>query len=306
MSGLAAEFTFLRPLWLLLLAPLVATGWALHRSRITPPASQRVAAPHLLPHLLVAPRLRPRVRPDQLLLPIGIVAIFALAGPSLRTRPAAFAEDRAAVVAVLRVDESMQSRDLAPSRLERARHKLHDLAAVREGAPLGLIAYRGSAHVVTPITRDTAVVEEMAAALEPSVMPREGDALVEALTLARRLLAEAGMPGSILVLSDGVAPDARSQLTAPGDVDIQFLALVPASTPADDIEKAARILDAPVERPTADDTDVQRLAARAESLASVPGEDRQARREDDGWWLVVLLVPAVLVWSRRGWSIRWP
>jgi len=299
-------FELLRPLWLVALVPLVGTFLALRRARATPPPDHRFAAPHLVPYLLVPSRERPWLRPDQLLLPIGLLAVAALAGPSWRYERSPPAEDRAAVVVVLRIDESMLATDIAPSRLERARHKLHDLAAVRPGAPLGLVAYRGSAHVVTPITDDAAVAEQMAAALEPSVMPRPGDALPEALGLAGELLADAKRPGSILVMTDRAGPGALARLPA-GHTDVQLLALAASEelARAGGVGAAARALGAPFEVVTVDDRDVRRLASRAEALAPAADASDESGRRDEGWALVPLIVLAVLPWARRGWSIQW-
>ena len=61
----------------------------------------------------------------------------------------------------------MESPDPAPSRIERAHLKIADLADIRKGQPLGLIAYAGSSHLVLPPTRDTAVVAQMAAEISP-------------------------------------------------------------------------------------------------------------------------------------------
>ena len=105
----------------------------------------------------------------------------------------------------------MQASDLQPSRLERAQHKLHDWLALRPGARAGLIAYSGSAHLVMPLTRDSRIVEQMAQALEPSVMPVQGEALADALKLAQQQLERAGVPGSIVVMTDSIA---ASQLSA--------------------------------------------------------------------------------------------
>src|SRR5262249_62142463 len=72
---------------------------------------------------------------------------------------------------VLKVTPSMLGRDLAPTRLDRAREKMADLLKLREGVPTGLVAYAGSAHLVLPPTPDAAVIAAMAAALAPAGTP---------------------------------------------------------------------------------------------------------------------------------------
>jgi von Willebrand factor type A domain len=191
MSELLGHFHFLRPLWLLALVPAALIGWLLWRQRDPLRSYRTNIAPHLLTHLVIKAGKRSLLRPEVVLLCILPLSILALAGPSWRQEPSPFAEDQAAAIVVLKIAPSMQASDLQPSRLERAQHKLHDWLALRPGARVGLIAYSGSAHLVMPLTRDSRIVEQMAQALEPSVMPVQGDALKRSISL--RAAAISGM-----------------------------------------------------------------------------------------------------------------
>jgi Ca-activated chloride channel homolog len=211
MSELLGHFHFLRPLWLLALVPAALIGWLLWR-QLDPLRSYRTnIAPHLLTHLVIKAGKTSLLRPEVVLLCVLPLSILALAGPSWRQEPSPFAEDQAAAIVVLKIAPSMQASDLQPSRLERAQHKLHDWLALRPGARVGLIAYSGSAHLVMPLTRDSRIVEQIAQALEPSVMPVQGEALADALKLAQQQIERAGVPGSIVVMTDSIA---ASQLSA--------------------------------------------------------------------------------------------
>ena len=75
---------------------------------------------------------------------------------------------------VLDLSYSMKSADLAPSRLDRARQKILDLLAHRAEGQTGLIAYAGDAHIVTPLTDDTATIANLLPALSPDMMPVPG------------------------------------------------------------------------------------------------------------------------------------
>ena len=251
------------------------------------------------------------LRPEVVLLCVLPLGILALAGPSWRQAPSPFAEDQAAAIVVMKIAPSMQASDLQPSRLERAQHKLHDWLALRPGARAGLIAYSGSAHLVMPLTRDSRIVEQMAQALEPSVMPVQGEALADALKLAQQQLERAGVPGSIVVMTDSMA---ASQLPAlanyhqAGGPPVQVLAMVGSRqvAAANGLDTGARSLDARLELVTADDSDVRRLAARATtSVAASNAHELEARWREEGYALVPLLALAALLWARRGWSIRW-
>jgi Ca-activated chloride channel family protein len=176
---------------------------------------------------------------------------------------------------------------------------------------LGLIAYSGSAHLVMPLTRDSRIVEQMAQALEPSVMPVQGEALADTLKLAQQQLERAGVPGSIVVMTDSIAASQLSALAGyrqAGGPPVQVLAMVGSrqAATANGLDTGARSLDASLELVTVDDSDVRRLAARATTNIAVAKADKlEARWRDEGYALVPLLVLVALLWARRGWSIRW-
>ena len=134
------------------------------------------------------------------------VAVLAIAGPTWRREPSPFADDTAALAIVVKVSPSMTTEDVQPSRLTRATQKIHDLLKQRAGAKTSLIAYAGTAHVVMPATTDGGIIDTFAQALDPKIMPKDGDAAADALRLAEQTLAEAGS-GSILWITDSIAPE---------------------------------------------------------------------------------------------------
>jgi Ca-activated chloride channel family protein len=311
MSELLGHFHFLRPLWLLALAPAALAGWLLWRQQDPWQGYGTIIAPHLLAHLVIRAGKTRFLRPEVVLLCVLPLSILALAGPSWRQEPSPFAEDQAAAIVVMKIAPSMQASDLQPSRLERAQHKLHDWLALRSGARAGLIAYSGSAHLVMPLTRDSRIVEQMAQALDPSVMPVQGEALADALKLAQQQLERASVPGSIVVMTDSIAANQLSALASyrqAGGPPVQVLAMVGSRqvATANGLETGARSLGASIELVTADDSDVRRLAARATTnVTTANAKQPEARWRDEGYALVPLLALAALLWARRGWSIRW-
>jgi len=311
MSELLAHFHFLRPLWLLAPAPAALAGWLLWRQQDPRRCYSAIIAPHLLAHLVVRTGKTSWLRPEVVLLCVLPLGILALAGPSWRQEPSPFAEDQAAAIVVLKIAPSMQASDLQPSRQERAQHKLHDLLVLRPGARTGLIAYSGSAHLVMPLTRDNRIVEQMAQALDPSVMPVQGEVLADALKLAQQQLERADVPGSIVVMTDSIAANQLSALAGyhqAGGPPVQVLAMVGSrqAAAANGLDTGVRSLHASLELVTADDSDVRRLAARATTNVAVAKADKpEARWRDEGYTLVPLLALAALLWARRGWSIRW-
>ena len=305
-----SQIHLLRPWWLLVLPVIAALAWLYQRNHDPVRLLGSLIAPHLLQHLVVAPQGRRRLGPAPLLLLLAVLANIALAGPSWRKQPSPFATEDAVLMLVLHVAESMQSADISPSRMERARHKIHDLLALRQGARSGLIAYAGSAHRVTPPTNDARLLEQMAAALEPQVMPRDGDALDQALLLAQAEIARSGGRGSVLVITDSVNPAQLQTLaTLKQDTSLPpILFLAPVANDATAVQtgvrSAADVLDAGLSIISADDSDLQTIDSRIHSstrAALAVGEQWR----DDGYLLLPFILLGVLVWSVKGWSVEW-
>jgi len=302
-----AELHFLRPQMLLSLLPLLLVWWALWRGQNAYAQLKKVVAPHLLEHLMVGETKVRRLRPIHLLAVVWIVSALALSGPTWEREAAPFADDDAGLVVLLKVSGTMQATDVQPSRLARAKHKLRDLLQQRKGASTGLIVYSGSAHLVMPLTRDERIVSAMVEDLTPELMPTDGDALGEALQLAGKVLKRAGVPGSILVMADSVAPSQVEAVSATKPrTPVQFLVMSAAVAPVDTgLNSLASALGAPVLRVSVDQADVQQAAQRAQSdFKAVAGTSGGNRWHDAGYALMPLIALLALMWSRRGWLVR--
>lgn len=310
------DFHFLRPLWLLALPPGLLLIWMLWRSR-GDVAWRRVIAPHLLPHLLSGKGGKEnRLRPLHLLALFWLVSVVAVAGPSWQRETAPFADQRSALVIALHLGPSMLARDIQPSRLERATHKIRDLLALRAGARTALIAYAGSAHTVMPFTTDARLLEQFAGELSPELMPRPGNEAGAALALATQLLRQAELTGDVLLVTDAVTPDALSALPPGTHADILAIAAPPGATapvsgpPAPPIDRptmraAARDLDGNLVEVTVDDADVEQLARHFDRQRAAGTAEEGERWRDAGYYLLFPLALIVLLWFRPGWAVRW-
>ena len=147
-------FHFLRPWWLLLLPVALILWWRVRfraMARRGPPAG---LVPHLSAALAVGGGSAGRITAiDGVAAAIMLISL-AAAGPTWHRIPNPLVAQTAPLAVVLKVSETMLAKDIAPSRIERAKHKILDLIAARAGARTALIAYAGSAHGVVPLTED--------------------------------------------------------------------------------------------------------------------------------------------------------
>lgn len=305
-AGLAAstvDLHVIRPEWLLALIPAALLWWLLRRTADQVGAWRRILAPHLLAHLWSQPPRGRRFGPLVWVGALWVLTIIAVAGPAWRHVPSPFADDTAALAIVIQVSPSMQTEDVAPSRLERATLKIHDLMEVRGNARTALIAYQGSAHRVMPATRDGGIIDTFAAALDPDIMPRQGDAAAAALELADQTLRDAG-GGSIVWITDSVAPEQAEPLAAwrrTSSTEVRMWPPLLAGAELDALEASARTVNARLVRLAADDSDVAALASAAQFAATQ--SDSSTQWAESGYWLTPVITLLLLWFFRRGWLV---
>ncbi len=132
--------------------------------------------------------------------------VVSLAGPTWSRLPVPTYHRTQPKILVLDLSSDMAETDIKPSRLARAKFKIHDLLHQKHAGQFGLIVYTSEPFVVSPLTEDAQTVEELLPALVPNIMPVNGNNLQKALQEAETLIKQAGLEyGQVLVFT-GQAP----------------------------------------------------------------------------------------------------
>lgn len=197
------NFHFLRPWCFLALLPACVIAFLLFKQQASQGAWHKVIAPNFLPFLL-SQKTQKKARPvAALAFSAWLIAVFALAGPTYTRVPTPLMQNQHSLVVVLNLSKSMDTQDVTPSRLERAKLKLKDILQQRADGLTGLVVFAGDAHVVTPLSSDTATIEAMISSLNSSIMPISGNNTILGLEKAQSLLSAVGGK-DILLISDGL------------------------------------------------------------------------------------------------------
>jgi len=108
------------------------------------------------------------------------------------------------LIIALDVSRSMLAQDVHPNRLQRAKADIQDLLRELRGDRAALIAFRGKAVQLCPLTTDYAYLEQALAEVSPESAPRGetdiGDAVTKALEAFE---SDAGAYQAIILISDG-------------------------------------------------------------------------------------------------------
>jgi len=299
-------FHFLRPWWLALIPVALILWWRIRShatARNDPPAG---IAPHLAAALTVGGGSRRRILAIDGVTTMVTLISLAAAGPAWSRVPNPLVVQTAPLAVALEVSQTMLMADVAPSRLERAKHKILDLIAARAGARTALIAYAGSAHRVVPLTEDPSVLKPFLEGLSPKVMPVQGQNAAAALALARAALEAEEVPGAILfVLDDLDRADlpAFERHGAEGGQRVVFLSVGGSEAALDDL---TRVPGGTLVRVTPDASDVSQVERRvASAFRDALARDERQQWEDRGWILAWPAALLTLLWFRRGWTMRW-
>lgn len=323
-----SAFHFLRPVWLLLLLPGILLPLLWSRRHDLARRLDGIIAPHLLQHLVITPVDQHRVRPVQLLGALLVVGGVAASGPTWEQDRPAFMENRAPLILALDLSPSMAANDVPPSRIEAAKHKLHDLIARRPGSSTALIAYAGSAHLVLPATQDAALLDSFLQALSPGLIQSEGKDALGAIEKAVQLLAAEHSPGTLVLLTDGADKgqfDAIDKALRGSDLQVLVLAVgsqdggllaggqrdsegrpLLATFDAEGLKGLADAADAPLGSLTLNDDDLDWIELHAQQhFQAAQGDDQQLHWKDTGYWLCWPLLLLVLLSVRKGWKVHW-
>jgi Ca-activated chloride channel homolog len=327
-------FHFLRPLWLLLIPLLIILLWLMIKRRLGSRSWEAICDEQLLPFMLIGGSSRSRRVPIFLVGICGLVAILSLAGPVWEKLPQPVFNNQTALVIALDLSHSMDANDISPSRLSRARFKIADILNQHHEGQAALLVYAGDAFTVTPLTDDMATIASQLSALTTAIMPGQGNRTDLALKKAEELLKGAGhSSGHILLLSDEINfPRIESEASrlyqegyqisvlgigtehgAPvilsdgsflkdrkGEIVIPVLDDVP-------MRELAQVAGGYYRRMTPDDSDIQFLLGRM-SGQDPQGQGGASEFETDVWqeqgpWLLLLLIPLVALAFRRGYII---
>lgn len=309
MTGLFDQLTlfhFIRPWWLLLVPACLLLWWRIRNQATRKEADARGIAPHLAEALRLGSSRRHRLLPIDGVTATLVLAAVAASGPTWSRIPNPLLAQTTPLAIAISMSESMLEKDIAPSRLERAKFKIEDLLAARAGARTALIAYAGSAHAVAPLTEDPQVLKPFLAGLSPGIMPVTGNNATAAVSLAQSALAADSLQGAILFVADeiDVADIAVFQShIADGGAPL-IVHLISANTDAmrnlDGINGLTRIV---VTSDAADTDAIERRLASAYREAM--DADEHLKWNDRGWLLAWPALLLTLLWFRRGWTMRW-
>jgi Ca-activated chloride channel family protein len=209
-EGADSMMTYLRyitwPLALVLavVLPVVTTWLVIHARRVRAKRLSHLGTPQMIARLAPETVRASRWRP----LRLGLAALFAsiaLAGPRWGVERTVVNQAGIDVVLALDASTSMLAPDEQPNRLIKMKQVVDRLRELSPTDRFALVAFAGSAYVLSPMTVDAAALNLFLDNLDPTVVGQSGSSIASAITMSSRLIASAKSEAekAIIVMSDG-------------------------------------------------------------------------------------------------------
>lgn len=199
---------FLRPEWLWLLPVAAILFWLALRRGGNSGAWATYCDPVLLEAQMHEGAGGRQWLPWCLLGASWMLGIIALAGPSWQQQSIPVYSELQSRVILFDLSRSMDSGDLSPSRLVRARFKLTDLVNEAGARQQALIVFAGDSFIVSPLTDDRDTLTNLIPALDTGTVPVQGSRADLALTMAAQLIDNADAKRvQVVLVTDGVNHD---------------------------------------------------------------------------------------------------
>ncbi|WP_223668508.1 VWA domain-containing protein [Kangiella shandongensis] len=320
-------FHFIRPWALLLIVPALLLFWFYRKHASSQEGWAALIDQHLLSWLVPhSEQGRHQKYLPRLLLTFWIIAAIALAGPTWKKTPQPVFSSKATQVILLDLSLSMDSDDIKPSRLERAKFKIKDYLKLHNEGLTGLVVYAGDGFILSPLTSDKDTIENLLGALSTKIMPLLGSRPERGFKKAIELLDNSGLAqGKILWFTDGAESESLEAIEdqiedTPYQLNILAIGtedgapiklseeegflkdnrgniVIPQMNYAQ-LASFAEKTNAVLTSVTVDNQDVK-LFVQASNIATADNADVDNKFVDDwfdlGYWLVLFLLPLVLL-----------
>ena len=315
------KFHFLRPefIWMAIpIAVVILIGLLFYRA---PNSWKKHVAKHLQPYVI-----QKGTAWKSRLIQLSVVVMFAIGfvsflGPSWNEIKTPVKKIESQLIIALDLSQSMLAKDISPTRLERAKFKIHDFLDANPRAETTLLVFAGSTHTAIPFTTDYKIIIDQLDGLKPSMMPIKGSEFDVLFNKIDTLFSDNKAEGKVLLITDDLADVSIEKVSAFLQQNNVKLYLYPFATQSgaiipsfkensalnvEKLNSLTSLENVALLEMTLDDSDVKDLAKVVSD--ELVFEDKQDAEEenwkDNGYYLLFPLAFLFLFSFRKGWSLN--
>ncbi len=198
-------FRFEHPIFLYFLVVIPALAFLhLYLAKRRRSALDKFGENHLISQLMPSVSfIRPTIK-FYLLLVALVALIITMSGPQFGTKLQTVSRKGIELIIALDVSNSMNAKDIEPSRLERAKMAVARLVDKLQNDRIGLIVFAGQAYTQLPMTTDYPSAKMFLNAINTDIVPSQGTAIGKAISLGMSSFStQENVNRAIVVITDG-------------------------------------------------------------------------------------------------------
>lgn len=190
-------------LWAIPFAGVLFTALFWHAAKSRRKALATVASAAMIGRLLQGHSPARRVFKNGVFVVAAVLILLAIARPCWGVSATRQMQDAEDIVFLLDTSRSMTARDVAPSRLERAKRAIDTFVGTHRSGRVGIVAFAGEAFLQCPPTADRDIFRDTLDALDTEVIPTPGTDIGAALTEGNAAFGDRKGRRTLVMLTDG-------------------------------------------------------------------------------------------------------
>lgn len=164
---------------------------------------EKFAAPRLLGRYTAALSPTKRSLKRYLIITTVFLCFVAIARPQYSYKWVDVKRKGIDIMFAIDTSKSMLTRDMKPSRLERAKFAILDFVQKLDGDRVGLLPFAGNTYLLCPLTLDYDAFSQSVNAISTTIIPSGGTNISDTIRDADKILSESTNHKILILLSDG-------------------------------------------------------------------------------------------------------
>jgi Ca-activated chloride channel homolog len=165
---------------------------------------KKIGDEELVGHLTRSVSRKKQVWKTVIITAVFVMLVFSLADPQIGTHLEQVKRKGVDIFIALDVSKSMLAEDVAPNRLDKAKHEISTFIDRLQGDRVGLICFSGISFVQCPLTLDYSAAKLFLDDIDTDLIPQPGTAVGSAIKMAKESFVTKEFKHKVLILiTDG-------------------------------------------------------------------------------------------------------
>tara|TARA_R110002049_G_scaffold7914_3_gene44472 strand:+ start:19615 stop:21267 length:1653 start_codon:yes stop_codon:yes gene_type:complete len=232
-----------------------------------------------------------------------VLIILALAGPSFYKQDVKIYQNQTPWIIALDLSDDMLKKDIAPSRLKRAKFKIKDFLNKNSDNSFALITFTKNAYDIIPLTNDFKTINHILSSLEPEIMPEFGHNISSVVKHSNKIMKDNNLDAAnlLIITSKGATASDFTDIKNLKNDKLNLSILSINKNEQISLKDLAKINNGIYSNITNNDSDINYISNNSKNLSDykLKNKDIITIWQDSGIYITLLLIPIGFMLLKR-------